>query len=145
MAKLVKQEVEKNSPEKLKTERRFVKLGEAVDEKNIKKDHGIPMRRFDAARPLSPLTDILGDEVASPKACSTTLFPDESKSHRYYTRRQEVRNRRHRTYHHHSILAPPAKKLGKSKSSLKFLVAVIDGDRKAVGNRSYRLIYKLQE
>lgn len=46
----VKQEVEKNSLDKSKMERRFVKIGEVVEEKNNKVENQIPTKRVDTAR-----------------------------------------------------------------------------------------------
>lgn len=55
VAKFIKHEIEKNSLDKAKMARRFVKLSEAVKEKKLKTEDRIPTRTIDSAWSPVPL------------------------------------------------------------------------------------------
>lgn len=58
VARPITYEVEKGSPNKANTVERFSKLAEAVGEKNIKTEDGMPRKNMDSVRSRGQLTDI---------------------------------------------------------------------------------------
>lgn len=142
MAKFRKQEVEKNSLDKVKMEEQFVELAQAEEENTIKVEEKIPARRIDSFRSPSLSTDISDGKKTNPKKYSNYTTLDESDIRRHNRLRQDRRSRPHRSCRRYRSTTPPPRKQDLSESDLEALVPVNERYQKAVDNRSYPLIQK---
>lgn len=124
VSKLVIHEVEKRSLHKTNMEEPFVKLAEAVEQRKMKVEDGIPTRRIDTTQSLSPLTDISEDIVGSPTTYSTAKSSDESDSRRYLTRGLKRKSRATVFVVHQSSLTHLTHKRSNFQTDLIFLVPV---------------------
>lgn len=104
--KFFKQEVEKNSLNYAKLKKRFVTLAESIEEKELKVEDGVPMRKIGLDRSPSPFTDISDKKKASLKEYCNERSSFLSDIRRYNVHRQKRRISHHFSHRYSHSLTP---------------------------------------